>query len=292
MVQYRAALALAPGKGIRESVLDDLSSYSGLAPEECVRRCRDWEQWSVLEWSARPRETPADLRDFYLTTASWSFDLLWYAYLQAEGLAYPVSVAAAASLPETAPRGRHLDFGSGVGVTSQMFRGLGYEVDLADVSTSLLQFARWRLERRGIAASYLDLNRCELERDAYDVITAIDTLVHVPDVGHTFRELHRALKPAGILFANFDVRPPTPENAWHLYSDDLPLRWVLQRTGFEPIESLDGMITAYRRVEPSQLTHQLRGMRDLVMLRSPVRPAYRFLRGQVNRVRENVERRI
>jgi hypothetical protein len=113
----------------------------------------------------------------------------------------------------------------------------------------------------------------------------------VPDVAHSVGELHRALKPAGILFANFDVRPPTPENAWHLYSDDLPLRWALQRTGFEPIESLDGMITAYRKVEPSGVAHQLRGVRDLVALRSPLRPAYRYLRGEVGRLRENVESR-
>jgi SAM-dependent methyltransferase len=289
MVQYRGALKLESDRGIRESVLDDLGSYFGLPAEECVRRCREWEQWSVLEWSARRRETSTDLRDFFNTTASWCFDLLWYAYLQAEGYAYPVSVAAAACLPEPQPGCRHLDFGSGVGATAQLFRRLGYETDLADVSMSLLQFARFRLERRGVLARYIDLNRCELESQAYDVITAIDTLVHIPDLAHTVQELHRALKPAGVLFANFDVRPPTPENAWHLYSDDLPLRWMLQRTGFEPIESLDGMITRYRRVEPSGVAHQLRGLRDLVMLRSPMRPSYRFLRGKLGRLRENVE---
>lgn len=291
MGRYRDALRTAPGKEIRESVLDDLSSYFGLPPDECVRRCRDWEQWSVVEWSKRPRETEADLRDFYLTTTSWCFDLLWYAYLQAEGCAYPVSVAITDCLPKAGTGSRHLDFGSGVGVTAQLFRSLGYEADLADVSTSLLEFARWRLERRGVVARYLDLNLCELEGEAYDVITAIDTLVHVPDVAETVRQLHRAMKPDGILFANFDVRPPTPENAWHLYSDDLPLRWVLQRTGFEPVESLDGMITAYRRVEPSRVAHRLRGVRDLVMLRSPIRPAYRFLRGEIAQLRGSVVRR-
>jgi len=289
MVHYRAGLALAPGMGIRDSVLDDLSNYFGLSPEECVQRCRDWEQWSVVEWSAKPRVTSEDVRDFYLGTASWCFDLLWYAYLQAEGHAYPVSAAAAESLPRPAKGSRHLDFGSGVGVTAQMFRSLGYESDLADVSVSLLQFARWRLERRSVEARYIDLNRCELASEAYDVITAIDTLVHVPDVAHTVRELHRALRPGGILFGNFDVRPPTPENAWHLYSDDLPLRWKLQRAGFEPIESLDGMLTAYRKVEPVGFAHQLRGVRDLIALRSPLRPAYRFARGEASRLRGSVE---
>jgi SAM-dependent methyltransferase len=216
---------------------------------------------------------------FYQSTQSWAFDLLWYGYLQAEGVEYPVSVAMARTLPSLrGTAGRHLDFGSGVGTTSQFFSQLGYETELADISTSLLDFARFRLERRGQPARYLNLNHVTLEPGRYDVITAVDTLVHVPDLAATARMLHRALRPGGILFANFDVRPRTAENAWHLYDDDLPLRWTLQRIGFEPEESLDGMITRYRRVEPRGLSHAARGVRDLILLRSPLRPAYRSVK--------------
>ena len=89
--------------------------------------------------------------------------------------------------------------------------------------------------------------------------------------------------PGGLLFANFDVRPATFENAWHLYDDDLPLRWKLQRVGFEPEEVLDGMITRYRRVETDSVVHQVRGMRDRVLLRSPLRPAIRRTRALLRR---------
>ena len=79
-------------------------------------------------------------------------------YLQAEGYEFPASVVAAQYLRrrEVKP-GTHLDYGSGVGVTGQLFASLGYETALGDVSTSLLEFARYRLERRGQAATYLDL---------------------------------------------------------------------------------------------------------------------------------------
>lgn len=110
------------------------------------------------------------------------------------------------------------------------------------------------------------------------MITALATLVHVPDLVSTSRLLHRSLRPGGLLFANFDVRPESPENAWHLYSDDRPLRWVFQRTGFEPVENLDGMVTKYQRVEPSGLGHGMRGLRDAIALRSPMRPIYRSAR--------------
>ena len=283
--EFRAALLLDGIDDVRAATLDDLSAYFGFTPEECARRCVDWEAWSVQEWQARARNSPAALADFYHSVQSWAFDLHWYAYLQAEGYAYPVAVAAAETLSSPRPGARHLDFGSGAGLTSQLFQRLGYESDLADVSTSLLAFAGFRHERRGLRLRRIDLNVESLLASRYDVITAIDTLVHVPDVAATVRLLHQALRPGGVLFANFDVRPATAENAWHLYSDDLPLRWTLQRAGFEPEESLDGMLTRYRRVDPHGPSHLLRGARDHVLLRSPLRSSYRRVRAICGRVR-------
>ncbi len=284
MQLYRASLLVQGASDIRGSVLDDLSTYFGLSPQECVRRCIDWEQWSVEEWHAQGRDSEASLTQFYRTTRSWAFDLLWYAYLQAEGFHYPVPVVIARALPQelrARPQRRHLDFGSGVGDAAQLFTSLGFDSVLADVSTSLLSFARFRLERRGFRAAYLDLNDVTLGRAQYDVITAIDTLVHVPDFVATVTALHRALKPGGYLFTNFDVRPASAENAWHLYADDLPLYWQLQRVGFEPVHNLDRRISCFRRVEPVGMAHWVRGLRDALLLRSPLRPTYRSGRARI-----------
>ena len=284
MQAFRAAL-MAPGaEDTRAGMLDDLSAYYGMTPDECVERCINWEAWSVQEWKAARRDSPDGLAEFYQTIQSWSFDLLWYAYLQAEGIAYPVGVVIAGGLAQPRQGARHLDFGSGVGVTSQMFARLGYQTELADISTSLLAFARFRLERRHEPANYLDLNTTQLGVGRYDVITAVDTLVHVPDLRATTQMLHRALKPGGYLFANFDVRPRTDENAWHLYEDDLPLRWQLQRIGFEPEETLDGMVTRYRRVEAQGPLYAARGVRDAVLLRSPLRRVVRTTRATLRHV--------
>ena len=72
MAAYRAGLMLPGQASIRASILNDLSTYYHLEPDECVRRCRNWEQWSVDEWRARPRDGGEGLRDFYNTTQSWS----------------------------------------------------------------------------------------------------------------------------------------------------------------------------------------------------------------------------
>jgi ubiquinone/menaquinone biosynthesis C-methylase UbiE len=284
MESFRGALRVRPGAEVRDSVLDDLGTHFGMTSEECRRRCLHWEAWSVTEWGAGDRSSPEGIADFYRTMRSWAFDLLWHAYLQAEGYRYPVSVATVRSLP-LAEGSRTLDFGSGVGVTAQLFDSLGCRVELADVATSLLDFARFRLERRGVSAGYIDLNADALPEGRYDVITAIDTLAHVPDLPGTVRALHRALKPGGWLFTNFDVRPRTDENAWHLYTDDLPLRWTLHRTGFEPVESLDGQVVRYHRVEPRGPGHAARGARDLVLLRSPLRPTVRRARALLSAAR-------
>lgn len=280
MRAYRNGLLLPGQTDIRDSILDDLSSYYGLTPEQCVQRCIAWEQWSVEEWSAKPRDSSESLNDFYRTTRSWAFDLCWYAYLQSTGHYYPVPVVIARSLPAQlrARGGRHLDFGSGVGDAAQLFLRLGFQSTLADISTSLLDFARFRLQRRGDRAEYIDLNQCTLGVAQYDLITAIDTLFLAPDLPRVIADLHQAIKPGGYLFANFDVRPPTPENAWHLYQDDLPLYWQLQRAGFEPVQNLDRRVMCFRRVEAVGLAHHLRGIRDTLLLRGPLRRTYRRVR--------------
>jgi len=281
MELFRASLLLPGISDVRAAVLDDLTTYTGLPVDECVERCRNWESWSVKEWSAADRSSKDGMTDFYRTTQSWAFDLLWYAYLQAEGYCCSSSVLALRAVP-TQGRGRaHLDFGSGVGVTSQLFARAGYETALADISTSLLDFARYRLSRRGEAAQFIDLNDERLETGRYDVITALDTLILIPDLADVVSGLHAALRPGGWLITNFDVRPPSPENAWHLYDDDLNLRAILHRAGFVPSgrfgdpSSSFGEFLVYRRADPGAAAQRLRVQLDRLVLTSRPRRAIR-----------------
>ena len=288
MKWFRASLRLPEVADVRAAVLDDLSNYSGLTPDQCVERCRNWESWSVEEWSAADRSDIDGLTNFYQTTQSWAFDLLWYAYLQATGYGYPASVLALRAVAGQGHGRAHLDFGSGVGVTSQLFARAGYETTLADVSTSLLDFARYRLSRRGEPAGFIDLNDEKLETGRYDVITALDTLAHVPDLTDVVATLHDALRPGGWLVTNFDVRPPSPENAWHLYDDDLDLRAVLHRAGFAPSGRLGDYVT-YRRVDPSGTSQQLRVLFDRLILTSRPR---RVIRRQRRRLAVALRRKV
>lgn len=245
MALFRDALRPAGGGSERDGVVGDLAEHYGLTADEVVDRCLEWEDTSVEEWEAAPRDSVDGLAHFYDTVQSWSFDLLWYAYLQSAEYGYPESVVVADRVGRHPSGGQMLDLGSGAGVTAQLFSALGYEVTLADVSKPLLEFARRRLDERGIPASYVHLP-ADLEPDTYDLVTALDVMVHVPDLDDTVARLHRTLRPGGLLVANYDVRRRSRHNAWHLYDDDLPLRWAVERGGFVPVTLVDGILWIYR----------------------------------------------
>ena len=277
MRQYRAALCLRDGMSVRASVIDDLRTYYSCTEDECVERCVHWGRYFDAEWDAAP-----SVEEFHRGTTSSSFSLLWHAYLEAEGYVWAGTVATVdAVLTAGVHRGDHLDFGAAVGVTSQLFASAGFNTTLADISTTMLAFARYRLERRGMAASYLDLGKSELPVGAFDVISALDVLWLVPDFEATVRTLHDALRPGGVLCANINPGGRR-ESRWELQNDELALRRQLQRAGFEPITRRPVMV--YRKVPRTGALHGVRSARDAVLL-GPLRTIYRSARSQVEAVR-------
>ena len=272
------ALLRVGSNSVRDSVLADLAEYYDMSPEQARKACLGWEATSVEEWhSTNASSSDAGRVEFYRTTQSWSFDLSWWAYLQSEGRATPSNVMALRFIQQYAPGRRHLDFGSGIGVTSQLFSRNGWSSTSADLSSTLLDFARFRHQRRGDDISYIDLHTEQLPAAAYDAITSIDTLAHVPDVYASCRDLHTALGPNGVLIANFDIRAAAPGTEWHLYDDDLRPVYDLRRAGFVPIGPAGYGMVGYRKVPAHGLGHHLRVASAWLALVSPPRRAARAL---------------
>lgn len=269
MAVYRSMLVV-DGLSMRESILRELSEYHGYPPDECLRRCLHWEDWSVEEWNSADRSTSAGVADFYQSVQSWAFDLMWYAYLQATGHGFPASVLAARFAAEHATGPDHLDFGSGTGTTAQLFTRLGFRSAMADVSEPLLRFAGWRLARHGDHAAQIDLTTSAMPTAAYDVITALDALVHVTDFDATARDLRRAIRTGGHLLANFDVREPDDHGSqWHLQTDAVGLDYRLRAAGFVRTDTLGGVTHCYRAVDPTRPGFRLGMAADRLLL--PVR---------------------
>jgi 2-polyprenyl-3-methyl-5-hydroxy-6-metoxy-1,4-benzoquinol methylase len=295
MRMFRRVLQL-DDHDVRESVLDDLATYHGITKEEARLRALHWEEESVHEWEAAHNGTAGSASDearvaFYRTQQSWGFDLLWWAYLQSEGHADPASVIAYRWLQQYSPGRRHLDFGSGVGITSQLFEEGGWKTTAADLSSTLLDFAQFRLQRRGQKADYIDLAESGLPAGEFDAITAIDTLAHVPDLYGTAVQLHAALGRGGYLIANIDVREASRETVWHLYDDDLRARYDLRRAGFVPVADLGYGLVAYRKAADGPTRTLLRTTYDWLTLVSPPRRALRALARPVLRLLGKLLRR-
>ncbi|MGB3482213.1 MAG: class I SAM-dependent methyltransferase [Mycobacterium sp.] len=257
METYRSALRIGD-LDVRSSSLRELADYHGASPEECLKRCLHWEDWSVQEWKSADRSTEEGLQDFYRRVKSWAFDLTWYAYLQESGHVFPASVAAVRFALQNTTGRDHLDFGSGTGTTAQLFFRSGFTTTMADISGTLLDYATWRLDAHGDQANRIDLTTENLPSNAYDFITALDTLVHVPDFDATARDLHRAIRPGGYMLANFDVRERDDHGSlWHLHNDPKLLDHRLRVAGFVRTHTLADLTCCYLAVDPTRPTYKL-----------------------------------
>jgi SAM-dependent methyltransferase len=242
----------------RSSVLAELAEFHSESPELAYHKCIHWEAQSVEEWTSADRSTPAGLQGFYDSVASWKYDLAWYAYLQATGHAFPQAVAVLRFLDARNISGALLDFGSGIGLNAQFFSRSSFDVTIADVSRPLLTYANWRFRRHNDAIRTIDLNDEKLPDSAFDVVTAFDVLVHVPDFDDTALQLHRAIKRNGWLFANFDTRSRDEASSWHLHNNEFDLDRRLKRAGFVKQHVIGGFLGCYQRVEPGTVIHRIR----------------------------------
>jgi 2-polyprenyl-3-methyl-5-hydroxy-6-metoxy-1,4-benzoquinol methylase len=237
-----------------QAVLHQLADYSGCSLDEVREIVSNTNEISKQKWSEADRSTPEGLRAFYSSVTNWVFGNISYHARQAEGRegpypAFPIQVADAL---KTLKPGHHLDFGSGVGTASLLFQRFGWTISLADISTPLLDFARWRLSRLNIRADFIDLNKDKLQERQYDLITAFNTMAHVPDVLQTVSELRGALKPGGLLVFDIDARKPAPGNEWFLYQHPYQVLRGIRALGFSRMRPI-GAMHVYKRAERGQL---------------------------------------
>jgi 2-polyprenyl-3-methyl-5-hydroxy-6-metoxy-1,4-benzoquinol methylase len=229
----------------------ELSEYFKMSPEDVRHRCIHWEDYSVEEWKAKDRSTVEGLTEFYHSQTSWIFDTMWYHAQQYHGEKPAESINIVHGLGELKP-GHHLDYGSGPGTSSLFFHELGWDSSLADISTSFLDFARWRLNKHGVEATFYDTNQDRLPAATFDLITMFDVIVHIPDVQKTLKELHQSLKPGGYLVFNIDNQPMAERTAWHLYSDQFPILRLVRGTGFKRHPKIT-YFHVYQKIEQTPL---------------------------------------
>lgn len=239
--RWRAALALSPDGDPLDSGLRELADFFGIDVATARAEAEDAVAASRREWLAAPRDTPAAVLDFYRQTRSYVFEhVYWHATDAA------VNAGNVAILDHALARGvrRYLDFGGGVGANAILFARHGIAVTLADVSATMLAFARWRLERRGLRAEVIDLTAHALPDAAFDLATAIDVLEHLADPGRELGRIARALRPGALLVYN-DCTGLDPERPMHIVPSLYPILRSLRRHGLRAATPVPAALAAH-----------------------------------------------
>jgi SAM-dependent methyltransferase len=143
-------------------------------------------------------------------------------------------------LPE---RGRLLDVGAAAGFFLHAARESGWEVQGVEPSARLRDYARQEL---GLELAGPTLRHASFPDASFDAATLWDTLEHVADPRAELSELHRVLKPGGLLAISYpDISDPFARlfgrRWWFFLSHHLyyftpgTLARLLRQAGFEPV---------------------------------------------------------
>ncbi len=101
---------------------------------------------------------------------------------------------------------RLLEVGGGMAEFSTRLRDLGYQVTFVDLNPNNIHNAR----KLGFESQQIDLNfgLPGIENDQFDAVVMLEVIEHVVNAEHLLSELHRVLKPGGVLVLS------TPNFAW------------------------------------------------------------------------------
>lgn len=228
---WEQALLLEEYKDLSESLLAELGSYMRCADTaEIQRQCVQAVATLKDAWQAQVK--PGDRRSieqFYDATQATIYELMWWHTLGDD--ASPLAYVTALHLARQQGCQRYLDFGSGVGAGAILFARHGLEITLADISSTLLGFSQWRLERRQLPAAYIDLKGSRLPYHSFDFITAMDVFEHLVDPVETVEHLWDALKPGGFLYARISAESDA-DRPQHIVQDFEPTFARMQALGF------------------------------------------------------------
>ncbi|MBI5533683.1 MAG: class I SAM-dependent methyltransferase [Deltaproteobacteria bacterium] len=99
--------------------------------------------------------------------------------------------------------GRVLDLGCGTGFVASRAVRLFHQVDGVDISPKVLEKARASVP--GATFHTAEADGLPFESGSFDAVVAVAFLHHVADHTPVFREIHRVLRPGGMLYTDHDL---------------------------------------------------------------------------------------
>jgi mycofactocin glycosyltransferase len=229
--QWEEALMLGNYADLQESLCAELARYTGCEDlAEIHRRCLCALSKIKSEWHETVESYDRQcIEQFYNESEAMIYELMWWHTLSED--TSPLAYVTALHFARLHGCASYLDFGAGVGSGGILFARHGLGVTLADISSGMLNFSRWRFEQRSLAARFIDLKIDHLPTEAYDLVAAMDVFEHLVDPAEVVDQLWRTLRPQGFLFGRFhaDFDPDRPH---HIVQDFEPTLERLRALGF------------------------------------------------------------
>ncbi len=153
------------------------------------------------------------------------------------------------------PQGRILDVGAGYGFFLALMKARGWEVTGVEVSSTGVRYGR---DRWGLPLLPQPWETISFKEGEFDVVTAFYVLEHLPAPLAFLKEVHRILRPGGMILVRYPHTTPIKavlsllmirNHLYHLpfhLVDFAPgtMRRALKEAGFEGIENFVGGFTA------------------------------------------------
>jgi SAM-dependent methyltransferase len=209
-----------------------------------------------------PRPSEAERLDSYQQYLPWAAE-----EIEAWGrMVEPVFKKGADLIERTIPQGRLLDVGTGYGFFLALMQSRGWEVVGLEVSPTGAHYGR---RRWGLSILPQPWEQTSFPEGEFDVVTAFYVIEHLPDPVAFLREVHRILRPGGMIVVRYPHTTPIKDilslmriqnDLYHLpfhLSDFSPrtMRTALGKAGFKRIETVIGGFTA-----PANLRGKLAGL--------------------------------
>ena len=134
------------------------------------------DEWN--EWEKQGPMTEERIKAFYKQTANYIYELgEWHLFVPNKRES---DLALVEEMKKLAPK-NILDFGGGVGLMAVLLSRAGFDVTLADLDGTSLDFAKFRAQRHGDKLEFWKSDVEPMPPDKkYDVILALDVLEHLP----------------------------------------------------------------------------------------------------------------
>jgi len=166
----------------QDEYVDDVVAFTKTTKDEVRAKMKQGavplaQEWAT--WEQQGAMTPARIKAFYKQTANYIYELgqwhLWLADKRKSDLALVEDMRT-----KYKPK-NILDFGGGVGLNALQLARAGFDVTLADLDSTTLQFAAFRAQRHGVPLKIWksDVEPAPID-PTYDVILVLDVLEHLP----------------------------------------------------------------------------------------------------------------